>query len=368
MTLLPVEAAARRRGGKAGASIPAELGFEGIGRVFGSRRALDQVGFTISPAEVVCLLGASGCGKTTLLRIAAGIDKADEGAVLVDGKIIADGTIFVPPERRSIGMVFQDYALFPHMTVVQNVMFGLNRMPRAEARLIALQGLERVGLSHLADAFPHRLSGGEQQRVALARAVAPRPRMLLMDEPFSNLDRRMRDAVRDDTVQLLRETGVTTMIVTHDPEEAMRIADRIVLMRAGRIEAMGSADDLYHKPANLYAARFFAEMNEIAGIVEAGHVTTAVGRFAAPGLTDGSRAVVCIRPQGIRADGGIAGIPMRVLTRRSLGEVDLVELDGEGIDKPIKARLRHSEAPSKGALITIAVDPQEALVFAAVEQ
>ncbi len=199
---------------RAGASIPAELTFEGVGRDFGSRRALSNVSFSIAPAEVVCLLGASGCGKTTLLRIAAGIERPTQGRVLVDGQVIEAEDTHVPPERRSIGLVFQDYALFPHMTILENVMFGLNRLPKTEAIRVAMQGLDRLGLADLADSPPEKLSGGEQQRVALARAIAPRPRMLLMDEPFSNLDRRMRDVVRDDTVALLRETRVTTMIVT----------------------------------------------------------------------------------------------------------------------------------------------------------
>jgi iron(III) transport system ATP-binding protein len=355
-------AAAPRR---AGASIPAELEFESVSRSFGERMVLSDVSFRIAPGEVVCLLGESGCGKTTLLRIAAGIDRPTSGRVLVDGQAIEGPDRHVPPEQRSIGLVFQDYALFPHMTILENVMFGLNRLPKAEARRVALQGLERLGLADLAASPPEKLSGGEQQRVALARAIAPRPRMLLMDEPFSNLDRRMRDVVRDDTVALLRETGVTSMIVTHDPEEAMRVADRIVLLNRGKVAAEGRARDLYRSPANLFVARFFSELNELRGEVRSGAVETPLGSFAAPGLAEGMQAIICIRPQGVRLAPRGAGIPARLVSRRFVGEVDLAECRSEGLDRPLKARIRADLNAKPGEEISIEILREEVLVFAA---
>jgi iron(III) transport system ATP-binding protein len=354
-----------RSKGRAGASIPAELSFVGVGRQFDAREALADISFTIAPAEVVCLLGASGCGKTTLLRIAAGIDRPTQGSILLDRQVIESETVHMPPENRSIGLVFQDYALFPHMTILENVMFGLNRLPKSEARAVAMQGLARLGLADLAQQPPEKLSGGEQQRVALARAIAPRPRMLLMDEPFSNLDRRMRDSVRDETVALLRETRVTTMIVTHDPEEAMRIADRIVLLRKGRIEAIGTAERLYRQPPSLFAARFFTELNEIGGRVHKGRVETPVGTFPAKTLAEGAQAIVAIRPQGLKIRPAGMCLPARLVARRFVGEVESVEFLVQGIDRPLKARLTGSVNAKSGNDVGLEIDVNEVLVFAA---
>src|SRR5918998_2687732 len=193
--------------GTAGASIPAELTFEDVSQVYGSTRALDGVSLTIAPGEIVCLLGHSGCGKTTLLRVAAGGAVPTEGRGLLDGIEVSGPKTLLPPEQRGTGLMFQDYALFPHLTVLENVTFGLRDLPPRAAQASARQALARVGLEAKAGTYPDVLSGGEQQRVALARSIAPRPGVLLMDEPFSNLDRRMRDAIRDETVAILRETG-----------------------------------------------------------------------------------------------------------------------------------------------------------------
>ena len=247
MIVLPAVPRSRRR--RAAATIAARLTLEGVTRRFGRVTALEAIDLDIAPGEIVSLLGHSGCGKTTLLRIAAGVEVPSAGRVLVDGREVASPTVFVPPEKRSIGLMFQDYALFPHLTILQNVMFGLTALDRREREQEARAALARVGLEHLAESYPHEASGGEQQRVALARAIVPRPGILLMDEPFSGLDSRLRDSVRADTLSVLRETGATALVVTHDPEEAMRISDRIVLMRRGRIVQQGSAQDLYDRPA-----------------------------------------------------------------------------------------------------------------------
>ncbi|MDJ1157134.1 ABC transporter ATP-binding protein [Chelatococcus sp. SYSU_G07232] len=351
--------------GTAGAAIPSALGLEGIRQVFGEVVALDGVSLTVAPGEILCLLGHSGCGKTTLLRIAAGVERPVEGRVVLDGREVAGPSRFVPPEQRGVGLMFQDYALFPHLTILQNVMFGLKRLPPPEAEEAASRALARVGLGHYADDYPHMLSGGEQQRVALARAIAPRPGILLMDEPFSNLDRRMRDGVREETVALLRETGATAVVVTHDPEEAMRIADRIVLMRAGRIVQGGTAEELYRRPQSLFAARFFCDFNEIKAIVQSGRVDTPLGAFAAPGLSEGTEAVVCIRPQGIRIMPSGIGAAGRVISRCFLGEVDLVEVVAAGLDKPLHARVRECYEAAVGEDVGVEVMPDEVLVFAA---
>lgn len=350
--------------GTAGASIPAQLTFENIVQAYSSTRALNGVSLTIEPGELVCLLGHSGCGKTTLLRIAAGIEMPSSGRVLMDKLEVSGPRAFVEPEKRGIGLMFQDYALFPHMTILQNVMFGLKDLSASEADIAARRALSRVGLEHYAGEYPHTLSGGEQQRVALARSIAPRPGVLLMDEPFSNLDRRMRDAIRDETVAILRETGATTVVVTHDPEEAMRIADRIVLMRAGAIIQQGEAEEIYHRPANLFAARFFCDFNEIEGVVRNGRVTCPVGVFPAPHLEDGP-AIVCVRPQGLKLKPPGFCLPGRVLSRRFLGEVDLLHIDIQGVDRPLQARVHDPVGVKEGQDVGIDVDPKDVLVFAA---
>jgi len=353
---------------RAAATIASSLGFEGVERRYGPVTALDSVDLEIRAGEVVSLLGQSGCGKTTLLRIAAGVEAPSAGRVTIDGREVASPDDILPPEKRSVGLVFQDYALFPHLTVLQNVMFGLAALSRSERAAEAKAALARVGLTHLARAFPHEISGGEQQRVALARAVAPRPGILLMDEPFSGLDSRLRESVRNETLAVLRETGATAVIVTHDPEEAMAISDRIALMRSGRIVQEGRPEELYLAPQSLFAARFFSSLNEISAEVSDGEAVTPVGRFAAPGLVEGQKAVVAIRPQGVRlaaAAGAGAGVRGWVVGRRFLGEVQQFDVALQELDAYITARGRLEETLVVGAEVTVCFDAREALVFPA---
>lgn len=343
--------------------IPASLSFEGVTRRFDGKEAVSNVSFTAGNGEVICLLGASGCGKSTLLRLAAGIEVPDEGRILLDGKEIAGPNRFVGPEDRGIGLVFQDYALFPHLDAVENTRFGLTDLNKREALEVADAALRRVGLGERLRAYPHELSGGEQQRVALARAVVPRPRVLLMDEPFSNLDRRMRDQVREQTITVLRETGATALIVTHDPEEAMRIADRIALMRDGKLVQIGPSRNIYQHPVDIEAARFFCDLNEITVRVKDGRIETPLGAFAAPGKQDGDRAILALRPQSIRLNRSGCGLAGRVLALRYIGEVSLVELVVQGLDTPLRARLSEAEGLKPGMDVGVEVRLGEALVF-----
>jgi iron(III) transport system ATP-binding protein len=345
------------------ASIAASLAFEDVRHSYGAVQSVRGVSLDIAPGEVVALVGHSGCGKTTLLRIAAGLEQPSSGRILLDGREISGPDAFLPPERRGIGFMFQDYALFPHLSNLANVMFGLRGLSRADAERTARLSLERVGLKTLADEYPHVLSGGEQQRVALARAMAPRPAVILMDEPFSGLDRRLRDATRADTLAILREARATALIVTHDPEEAMRIANRIALMREGKLAEVGLPRDLYLKPKSLFAARFFCEMSEFSGTARGGRIETPLGTFSSNGI-DGP-AITCVRPQGIRIGPAGQGIPGRVVTRHFLGVVDLFEIVVSGAEAPVQARVRDAGKWAPGADVGLSVDPSEVLVFAA---
>lgn len=325
------------------------------------QRVVQNLNLHLNAGDIGCLLGPSGCGKTTTLRAIAGFEPVFEGEIELAGEVISRAGFTLAPEKRRIGMVFQDYALFPHLSVRANVTFGLREGSRAEREAIAHRLLQRVGLDALAESYPHTLSGGEQQRVALARALAPQPRLLLMDEPFSNLDRRLRDRVRDDTMALLRESGTTAVIVTHDPEEALRIADRIVLMHGGRVEQNGSPQDLYRRPATLFAARFFSELNEIPGVCRSGAVETPLGRFAAPQRADGAPATVCLRPQDLGlADAGPAAI---VVEHRFLGDADELRLRVAGLEPMLTLRRGNLPEVRVGQTVHLDLRRDDALVF-----
>jgi iron(III) transport system ATP-binding protein len=351
--------------GRTPATIAARLTFEDVDHRYGAVEAVSHFDLDVAPGEIVILIGHSGCGKTTALRLAAGVEVPSAGRILINDQVVAGPKQFLPPEQRGVGLMFQDYALFPHLTNVANVMFGLKGLPREDATREARLALARVGLEDYADAYPHMLSGGEQQRVALARAVAPRPSVLLMDEPFSGLDRSLREEVREDTLAVLRESHVTCVIVTHDPEEALRMADRIALMRAGTLVQVDVPEALYRRPADLFVARFFSELNEVPGTVRQGRVETPVGIFAAPGLPEGTRAVVAIRPTGVKLRPAGLCIPGRLERRRFLGVVDMFEVAVNGIDRWLKGRTRESILAAPKDEVGIEIDPAEVLVFAA---
>ena len=359
----PVAAPAGPPAGRARATFAASLTFEGVERRYGDRMALKGVSLTIAPGEVVCLLGPSGCGKTTLLRIASGIEKPSGGRVLISDQEVAGPNRFVPPEQRSVGLMFQDFALFPHLTILQNVTFGLRSLSPDEAEREAMAILARVGLQHTARQYPHILSGGEQQRVALARALVPRPAVVLMDEPFSGLDVQLREPLQEETQALLRETRATSMIVTHHPDEAMRLADRIAVMRAGRIVQAGKARDLHRNPVDLFVARLFSEVNEVPWKMVGGALRTPIGTFAVPEIAEDEAAVLCIRQRAIRLVPANEGRPARMLDVRYLGDVAIVDLAVEGFEQPLKARMRESEVPVQGHDIGVTVDPESVLVF-----
>jgi iron(III) transport system ATP-binding protein len=289
----------------------------------------------------------------------AGLEPPDAGRIRFDGLDLAG----VAPERRRFALMFQDFALFPHLSILDNVRFGLIAVPKAEARVIALRALDRVGLAHLAESFPHQLSGGEQQRVALARALVPRPQVLLMDEPFSGLDQRLRDSVRAETMALLRETRASCLLVTHDPVEAMSLADRIFLMREGRLIQAGPPEELYRRPVDADAARFFSDAAEIPGQLREGKVFTLLGAFPCPAEVKGPEALVLIRPQGIRRSVTGSGAEGLVSETCFEGERVRCTILFKGLEAPVDATLQPREAPRRGETSLFEVDPEHVFVF-----
>jgi iron(III) transport system ATP-binding protein len=352
-------------GARAAATMAARLTFEEVERRYGSFHALKGFSLDIAPGEVVCLLGPSGSGKTTLLRIASGIEKPTGGRVLISDFEVAGPNRLVPPEQRNVGLMFQDFALFPHLSIRDNVAFGLKSLGREEAAREALAALDRVGLARYADAYPHILSGGEQQRVALARALLPRPAVMLMDEPFSGLDVQLRERLQEDTLALLRETRATSLIVTHAPAEAIRMGDRIAVMHGGRIVQAGKAEELYRDPADLFVARLFSEINEIPVTVQGGALRTPIGTFVVPELSEGEEAVLCVRRRAIRVTPAGQGLPGRVLRAKFLGDHAVLEIAAEGFERPLTTLVHNGDQPPQGAEVGLAVEPESVLVFPA---
>jgi iron(III) transport system ATP-binding protein len=299
------------------------LRFTDIVHSYGADLSVDQLSLSVAPGETVCLLGPSGCGKSTTLRLAAGLEELESGSIEIDGQLVAGSGTFVPPEVRRAGLVFQDFALFPHLSVAKNVAFGLRDLAKSEQDTRVKHALSLVGMEGLANKMPNALSGGEQQRVALARALAPRPRIMLLDEPFSGLDRRLRDAVRDETLQILKAQNTAALLVTHDPEEAMRLADRIALMRDGKIVQLAKPAELYNAPVDLGAAAFFSDINILHAAASDGRVETPFGSLGASNAAP-NPVTVAFRPQALKLTKGTG--PLTVELVRSLGETLLVDV------------------------------------------
>lgn len=295
-----------------------------VGKAFGAALAVDGVDLVVEHGSLVALLGPSGSGKTTLLRMIAGFEAPDTGVVELDGRTVAGPGTWVEPEQRRVGMVFQDGALFPHLTVDRNVRFGQPDAARARA------SLELVGLAHRGSSFPHELSGGERQRVALARALAMDPSVVLMDEPFAALDAALRVGLREEVAAILRAAGATAVLVTHDQQEALSMADQVVVMRDGRVEQAGTPEDVYSRPATRWSAEFLGAADVVPGVVAAGTVTCELGSFPAAAHVDGDVEVV-VRPEcvalGPGSDALAKGPPAVVRGRSFYGHDQVVRVE-----------------------------------------
>lgn len=345
-----------------------------LARRFGDRLVVNDVSFSVAPGQITCLLGPSGCGKSTTLRLIAGVDRPDGGAIRLDDRLLSGEGHHLPPEQRSIGLMFQDFALFPHLSVIDNVVFGLTGAKSAQYdRAMAL--LKRVRLDGFAQSFPHALSGGEQQRAALARALAPRPRVMLMDEPFSGLDNRLRDGIRDETLEILKDEGTAVLLVTHEPDEAMRMADQIALMRDGRIVQQGAPYNIYNAPVDRQAAAFFSDINVIDGTVKGALTETPFGQFLAPGRPDGTKVQIVIRPQHIRIDfdrGGrgpnptpVDGTPARGIVERArfMGKESLVDFRMDFDGSRLTASVPSVFLPQPGTALWLMLRRERCFVF-----
>jgi iron(III) transport system ATP-binding protein len=343
---------------------------EHLTRRLGGRAVVDDVSIALHAGQVTCLLGPSGCGKTTTLRMIAGVDRPDRGRILIAGADVTQA----PPEARGVGLMFQDFALFPHLTVAQNVAFGLAGDRRSQLSRVG-ELLEKVGLSSFAQKHPHELSGGEAQRVALIRALAPRPRVMLMDEPFSGLDNRLRDGIRDATLALLKAEGTAVLLVTHEPDEAMRMADQIALMRGGRIVQQGAPYNIYNAPIDRDAAAFFSDINVIKGEVQGALTATPFGDFLTPGHADGTKVDIIIRPQHLKIDfdrGGrgpnptaVDGTPARgtVTRARFMGRESLVDFAMDFAGATLTASVPGVFLPKPGTVLWVMIRRDRCFVF-----
>jgi iron(III) transport system ATP-binding protein len=329
-----------------------------VRRAYDGAWAVDDVSLSAPEAKVLALLGPSGSGKSTILRLIAGLEPVDAGEIRFGAELVSAPGRTLAPEARRVGMVFQDYSLFPHLNAGANVAFGLDKLSRAERETLALKWLDRVGLKHRAGAFPHELSGGEQQRVALARALAPQPRAVLLDEPFSGLDPVLRAELRDATLATLAEARTTTLFVTHDAEDALQVADRLAILKTGRLLQEAAPREAYDHPASIDAAAALGPINVFDGRVEKGAIATPFGAVHAHGLAAGVAARAAVRAEALRLTTGSAA---RVLDVRPHGAHDLVRIEAQGV---IWRALAPARTPL-GETVAVEIQPAGAFAFAA---
>jgi len=346
------------------------LDVEDVSLHFGDNAVVKDVSFDVREGEMLCLLGPSGCGKTSTLRLIAGLERPDAGQIRINGQTVSSRQKLVPPHKRDIGLLFQDFALFPHLTVSENIAYGLSSLDRHETLRRMDELLERTQLRQHANKYPHMLSGGEQQRVALARALAPQPNLLLLDEPFSGLDTMLREQMGEETLGTLKELGITSVMVTHDPEEALTMADRIVLMSEGKVVQIGTPTELFRSPSSVFSARFFGRINQIDGVVDGNVVKTDLGAFRNPELSQGATVQVLLRPEALKilplgSDSSLAN-QLLVCGVQYAGNSSLIRLGiGDWPRTHTHIEVRHTETASfdLGEKIPIEIDQDQVFVF-----
>jgi iron(III) transport system ATP-binding protein len=330
-------------------------------KYFGGSPIVRGLTFSIAEGEILALVGPSGCGKTTTLRLIAGFERQDDGAIEIDGRVVAERDYHLPPERRQVGMVFQDYAVFPHLTVGQNVGFALGKSQAARERVANL--LNFVGLPGQAQKMPHELSGGEQQRVSLARALSTEPAVLLLDEPFSNLDAALRASVRAEVRTLLKRSGTTAVFVTHDQEEALLLGDRVGVLRDGQLEQIDTPEDIFHRPRTRFVAEFLGQTEFVPGETTAGGVLSSLGFLVRPTrLPPGTPVEVAVRPEDVTfipEEGGTG----RVLARYFRGMAYIYNIGlNDGVS--VHSRQPHSMRVDEGTRIAVRLnDDSEPSIF-----
>ena len=343
------------------------LEFQGVNHSYGRERVLDGITFTAIPGEVTCLLGASGSGKTTLLRLAAGLEAIQTGEIRLDGELLSGPGTNVPPERRPVGLVFQEQVLFPHKTALENVAFGLQGLDSPQRRTVAQSNLDAVGLGEFHSRFPDTLSGGQQQRVALARALAPAPRVMLLDEPFANVDATLRRALREDARRALRKSRGITVIVTHDPDEALELADRIAVMDKGRIVQIETPDVIWRQPAGRAVASLFGQAQHLRGRVEIDGVATAFGLLdqSCDELKPGDAVDVLVRPTAVAlervSESSVSNGEVEDV--RFLGDRHIVLVESAG--QTLRASLEDLAGLRIGDSVVAKFDPLGTFVYAA---
>lgn len=350
------------------------LQIQQLSKKFGQQYAVHDTTWQANLGDIVCLLGHSGCGKTTMLRLIAGLELPSAGYIKLGDRVLWSQNQHIAAEQRNIGLVFQDYALFPHLTVFDNIKFGLTHLNKQEQLQITQNALKHVSLAHHADKYPHMLSGGEQQRVALARALAPKPDVLLMDEPFSNLDRRLRDRIRQDTIQILRQLATTTVIVTHDPEEALQIADHIILMHEGNIIQAGTPKALYNTPNCLFSAEYFSTLNQIPCQLKNNMLHSHCGHFQFK-VNDSAVSQIhlvqqdylyCFRPYHVSLElekNELYHVDATVMSQAYLGHQQSIQLKIKNTDYLIHAQIAFNEQLAIGQQVFIHIQTQQSFIY-----
>ena len=322
---------------------------DGVSRAYHGVRVVDAVSLELKPGAITALLGGSGAGKSTLLRLFAGLEPVDSGEIRLGGRVLSSTSQTLAPDKRRIGLVFQDFALFPHLTALQNVAFGLKPLGKEAAKAEAVAWLGRLGLTTRANAYPHEMSGGEQQRVAIARALAPKPAAILMDEPFSGLDPALRGSVRDAALDAVREAGIPALLVTHDPVEALEAADHVAIMRGGELQQEGPAAEVYLKPVSADVAASLGPVNRLAS----GEIP--LGLAEVPAGTE-----LVVRPEGVLLDPA-SGVQAKVLASQITGAMNRLILQANGAR--LVALVPRENAPQAGESTGIRLDPALSFMF-----